>query len=128
MQDQVVGTWKLESFEIEDQSGLRRPWGKAANGLLIYTDTGKMSVSINRQIELKSENQIENKYDSILFYSGSFSVEDNRIIHQVTNASNPDRIGKSLIRFAKLDQNKLSLSSPLETFGTAHLVWVKEQQ
>ena len=35
-----VGTYTLESFEIEETSGLKRSWGKDVHGLLIYTAEG----------------------------------------------------------------------------------------
>jgi len=123
MKDQVVGTWALESFEIEDPQGFRKPWGKQSHGLLIYSGSGHMSVSINRAIEQKTENNAQNLFDSILFYSGTYSSDGNTINHQVTQASNPSRIGKKLVRFATLDGERLTLTSPQEAFGTAHLIW-----
>ncbi|MGE0634035.1 MAG: lipocalin-like domain-containing protein [Pseudobdellovibrionaceae bacterium] len=123
MKDLILGTWKLENFEIEEPNGNRRPWGKNAHGMLIYSASNHMSVSINREIGNKSEVSAQNIYDSILFYSGTYSVEDNTITHQVTEASNPQRIGKTMLRFATLDNDLLTLSSPKESFGTAHLKW-----
>lgn len=123
MKNQAIGTWELESFEIEDPQGLHKPWGKQSHGLLIYTENGQMSVSINRAVEPKSENEAQNIYDSILFYSGTYSINDSTISHQVTQASNPQRIGKTLTRFAKLDGDRLTLTSPKESFGTAQLTW-----
>lgn len=92
---------------------------------LIYTDNGYMSVSINREVENKSSIEVQNYFDSILFYSGTFSIDKDIIKHQVTNASNPTRIGKELIRYAKMDGNILTLTSPKESFGTAILTWRK---
>lgn len=123
MQTSFFGTWKLESFEIEETSGNVRPWGTGTHGLLIYSATGHMSVSINRNVENKSDVPAQNIYDSILFYSGTFKVDGKTITHQVTQASNPQRIGKTMLRFAKLDGDLLTLSSPQESFGTAHLKW-----
>ncbi|MFN7905579.1 MAG: lipocalin-like domain-containing protein [Pseudobdellovibrionaceae bacterium] len=123
MKNQFIGTWVLESFEIEDQQGSRRPWGKQSHGLLIFTDTGHMSVSINRNVEQKSEIEAQNIFDSILFYSGTYSIVDDTITNHVTQASNPQRIGKNMTRFVKYDGNTLTLSTLQETFGTAHLIW-----
>lgn len=128
MKDQVVGTWALESFEIEDQQGVRRPWGNQSHGLLIYSLSGHMSVSINRTIEQKTENSAQNIFDSILFYSGTYSSDGNTINHRVTQASNPQRIGKNLVRYAQLNADVLTLSSPQEAFGTAHLTWKRISQ
>lgn len=125
MKDQIVGTWLLERFLIESPDGKTREWGSNSRGQLIYTDSGHVSVSINKDIEVKSAQDAQNIFDSILFYSGTFSVENETIKHHVTNASNPNRIGKELIRFAKLDGKHLVLSSPLESFGRAILTWRK---
>lgn len=119
----IVGTYKLESFEIEEISGHRRPWGKDVHGLLIYTADGHMSVSINKAIETKSDNDSKNIFDSILFYSGTYQVSEGTITHQVSQASNPQRIGKTLLRFASVDGDTVTLSSPKESFGVAHLTW-----
>lgn len=125
MKDQIVGTWLLERFLIESPDGKTRDWGSNSRGQLIYTDSGHMSVSINKDIESKSEQEAQNIFDSILFYSGTFTIENETIKHHVTNASNPNRIGKELIRFAKLDGKHLFLTSPLESFGRAILTWRK---
>lgn len=122
--DDVAGTWTLMSFELEDTSGTRNPWGKDAHGLLIYSPTGHMSVSINKTVEDDAtQSESENLFDSILFYSGTYSVADSTISHDVTEASNPARIGKRLSRHAQLNGDILELTSPAESFGRAILRW-----
>lgn len=125
MKDRITGTWLLERFLIESIDGETRDWGKNSQGQLIYTESGYMSVSINKEVENKSSVEAQNYFDSILFYSGTFSVDKDVIKHQVTNASNPTRIGKELIRYAKLNENILTLTSPKESFGRAILTWRK---
>ncbi len=125
MKDQVVGTWELQSFEIEVLQGNRRSWGNRSHGLLLYTNSGHMSVSINKDVEKNAENDTQNIFDSILFYSGTYSVEGKVIKHQVTQASNPARIGKEMIRYAELNDGVLTLESPKESFGKAILKWKK---
>jgi hypothetical protein len=100
----LIGAWILEAFEIESPEGASRPWGRDSNGLLIYDAAGYMSVSINKAIEADPEQtESENLFDSILFYSGTYAVDGGIVRHRVTNASNPSRIGKDLIRHATLD-------------------------
>jgi hypothetical protein len=125
MRDRLVGTWLLERFLIENIDGEIRDWGRNSKGQLIYTENGYMSVSINREVENKSSVEAQNYFDSILFYSGTFTVDKDIIKHQVKNASNPNRIGKELVRHAKLDGNLLTLTSPKESFGKAILTWGK---
>lgn len=125
MKNQVIGSWELQSFEIEDLQGQHRSWGNDVQGLLLYTNSGHMSVSINKSIEKKSDNDAQNIFDSILFYSGTYSVDGKTIKHQVTQASNPARIGKEMIRYADLNGSILTLESPKESFGKAILKWKK---
>lgn len=82
-----------------------------------------MSVSINKDVVRESEHEAEDIFDSILFYSGTYQIDGNVIRHQVSNASNPTRIGREMIRYAKLDEDLLTLTTPKESFGTAVLVW-----
>lgn len=125
MKNQVVGCWALESFLIEPSQGETRDWGVNARGLLLYTDSGHMSVSINKDVEAKSTVEAQNFFDSILFYSGTYVVDGSTIKHKVTQASNPNRIGKELLRFATLEGTLLTLVSPQESFGRAILKWRK---
>lgn len=108
---------------IESPQKEQRDWGTKAHGLLIYSPSGHMSVSINRDVEKKSDVEAQNYFDSILFYSGTFTVDGEVVKHQVTQASNPNRIGKVQIRFAKLENDILTLTSPDESFGRAILTW-----
>ncbi len=120
---EIAGSWRLKSFKIESPEGQIRDWGVDAHGLLIYTLDGFMSVSINRKVQEKSDNRFENLFDSILFYSGTYKIEEDLIRNKVTEASNPDRIGKEMIRYAKSEGNTITLTTPKEAFGTAILVW-----
>lgn len=125
MKDKVIGAWALESFLIETPQGETRSWGANTQGLLLYTDTGHMSVSINKDVENKSTVEAQNFFDSILFYSGTYFVDGATIKHKVTQASNPNRIGKELLRLATLEGDLLTLVSPPESFGRAILKWRK---
>jgi hypothetical protein len=114
----------LVAFEIESPERQVTAWGKDANGLLIYADTGHVSVGINKAVENDpSQTDAENLFDSILFYSGTYQLDGEIIRHQVNNASNPARIGKEMIRYAQLESDVLTLATPQESFGRAILKW-----
>jgi len=123
--EQVTGIWTLEAFTIYPKEGGSRPWGEELRGLLIYTESGHVSVSINKAVVPKSGNAEKDILDSVLFYAGTYSVEGNVIRHQVTQATNPSRIGREMIRFATLENSTLKLATPDEAFGKAELVWRK---
>jgi hypothetical protein len=124
--EQIVGTYKLVAFDIESPEGVKSSWGKNLHGLLIYAATGHMSVSINKDVDPDpTQSDSENLFDSILFYAGTYQIEGVVIRHQVTEASNPSRIGKEMIRYAEWAGNELRLKTPKEAFGQATLVWRK---
>lgn len=119
-----IGSWELKSFEIESPEKGMRPWGTNTRGLLVYSATGHVSVAINKDI-VATGNPDKDLFDSILFYAGTYKVEENVVRHQVTIASNPARVGKEMVRFATLDGNNLTIKTPQESYGTATIVWRK---
>lgn len=126
IRDDLYGSWTLESFDIEALDGKVAPWGRNAHGLLLYDKSGNMSASINRALEEKFDVPEKNIFDSILFYSGTYTLHDgNEIRHQVKNASNPTRIGREMIRYAEFNGSLLTLVTPKESFGRAILKWRK---
>jgi hypothetical protein len=123
--EKVQGSWTLVSFQIEPKEGPVRDWGKNAHGLLFYSASGHMSVAINKDVVRESENEFEDLFDSILFYAGTYQVEGDLILHKVTEASSPERIGRELLRYAKFNGDQVTLTTPHESFGRAILTWRK---
>ena len=120
---ELIGSWNLISFEIE-KDGISRPWRDKSHGLLIYTAEGTVSVSINAV--LNHQNAIMDSkelFDSILFYAGTYETSDgNVVVHHVTNATDPNRIGKDMIRTTRLDGKFLHIEGR-GSFGIAKIVW-----
>ena len=123
MDKRFIGVWDLDSFEITKDSETH-PWGKNTSGMLIYTESGEVSFGINKDPERASGKRYEAIFNCILFYSGSFEVlSESEVCHKVQQASDPDRIGKSLKRkYRFLSDNKLQLEGSGE-FGIAKLIW-----
>ena len=123
---EIIGAYKLKSFQIETLDGEVHPWGEEAHGLLIYTESGHMSVSINRKFQNNpDQHDAENLFDSILFYAGTYTIEGNLIRHHVTEATSPSRINREMLRYAEWKDGALHLATPEEPFGRAVLVWTK---
>ena len=120
---ELEGTWRLVSFEIIDPDGNISPWGAQVHGTLIYAplskSSGWMSASINRAIE------DGDSLDSCLFYSGRYEYLGTELRHFVTEATDPHRIGKTLIRYPVWDGSTLKLKSPTQPWGTAIICWQK---
>ena len=118
----IIGEWKLLEFEIEDIKQNKKQWRADSQGILIYTPSGYMSVSINSKIDGDQGSSI-NKFNSILFYAGTYKLNENgKIIHHVTNASDPNRIGKKMIREGTLIGDSLKLVGDGD-FGIATIIW-----
>ncbi len=120
----IAGVWALEAFDIENLEKINRSWGKNVRGLLQYSETGHVSVAINKDM-IATNNADKDALDAILFYAGTYTVEGDLVRHQVTVASNPNRVGKEMLRFAKLDGNRLTLTTPQESYGIATLIWTR---
>lgn len=125
MSNPYVGTWSLQDFVIHPKEGPQRPWGQSITGLLVYSESGHVSVSINRAVDESDSNKDQAILNSVLFYAGTYSVEGGTILHKVTQATNPQRIGREMIRYAKLEDTTLTLTTPDEDFGKAILIWRK---
>jgi hypothetical protein len=81
-----------------------------------------MSVAFNSAISEGAA--LQELWDSVLLYSGRYSYDAERdvILHQVEQASDPARIGKELVREARLDGEELVLVGRGD-FGTATVRW-----
>lgn len=119
-QSNLVGAWELIEFTITPPDGTTKNWGHKPHGLLIYDKSGNMSTSINSGVTNRDPGE---NFKNILFYSGTFKIESpNKILHIITNASDPNRIGKTMIRDAEITDNHLCLRATGE-YGNAYLLW-----
>lgn len=123
----LVGVWHLNgSFEIEDHDGKKTLWRNSPHGLLIYTEDGHMSVSINAAIEAHPDKK--HILDHVIFYAGRYEFkEPDTVTHHVTNATDLDRIGTNLERKVSLKENTLEIVGQGK-HGKAILVWEKEKK
>ena len=118
---QLIGPWELQSFEVET-NGTLLSWGESCRGLLLYTADGHVSVGINRNVGLKNFDVIKDS----LFYAGTFSLQGNRIIHQIIVASSKERIDAELIREAELHDGQLTLIGTSDRGRPFCLVWKRK--
>ncbi len=122
--DDLIGSWKLLSFQIEDTAGVKRDWqGGGAEGILIYSKAGLVSVAINASpATFKQLKNPEELLERSLFYAGTYTVKGNEIIHQVQLAINPARIGETMIRSFELKDKNLTLKGSGE-YGASIILW-----
>lgn len=130
--DELVGTWKLDTFELQMPDGaILHPYGERVSGYLAYTPEGVMSASfMNADRGAGGDpdlSKAETRWDSFMAYSGPYRVEGDRILHDVEVSSLGVWIGTVQERWFKIDGDRLTLvTTPLavgESAPVGRLVW-----
>ena len=137
MDDQVVGTWRLiaasaSSVSLKDDA----PFGPTPSGIITYTGDGRMMAIISHsgRKPLASGDRISASVDeraeafaTSFSYAGSYSLADDKIIHHVEIASVQNWVDTDLIRLVRLEDNKITLTTPPMSVGglirTTELIW-----
>ena len=118
----LVGSWQLESWTIgySDRESFSYPYGENPQGLLMYSDDGWMSASINRvdrgrfpegaSPRSMPDEAVAVAYNSYFHYSGRYRVSGGDVVHYVTQSLNLNFPGTEQLRHAELDGRTLVLS------------------
>jgi hypothetical protein len=136
-----VGVWKLELYEMRSSNGEKMyPMGPDAQGYIVYTDEGFMSVAIMKKGRMLFKSNdltgatTEEKLgaaDGYLSYCGLYEVQERQVIHHVKVSLIPNWIAGDQVRFYEFDGDRLTLSAPFLFGGkeqTARLVWRRLQR
>jgi hypothetical protein len=111
----LLGTWKLVSFQIEteDSSERRDVYDTHPLGVLVLTE--RRFTALLTASDQSHDADAAALFDRMMAYSGHYRVQADKIITFVDIAWHPAWLGTEQIRFFKLDDNKLSISSlPLQ--------------
>ena len=131
-----AGAWKLNSFEIQKEDGqVTYPFGKDAQGSIIYTQSGRFSAQVVRsdRPEFASGDQmigtmaeIEAAYKGVISYYGHYEFDHagGFVIHHVERSLFPNWEGQPQKRFLELSGNLLKLSTPPTLWGGGEIVGV----
>ncbi len=87
-------------------------------GQLIYAQDGSMSVLITK---VKSPAQLSD----IIAYSGTFTVEDDKVMHHVKISPYPDRTKQSGVRLVSFVGEDLVLATEPDAEGRYEIIWRK---
>jgi hypothetical protein len=123
----LIGTWKLISIETVLPDGEANfVWmGKNPLGLIIYDQTGYMSVQFMRDPRSTfsaahsthreaSPEEIKDAYLGYYAYFGTYEVNEaeGTVIHHVKGSLWPQEVGVDYKRFFKFSENRIVLSTP----------------
>jgi len=137
MDERFLGTWRIVSWENEDEAGtVSHPVGSAPRGLLHYAADGRMFVHImcGDRAALSTdalfgggEAEKAGAFSSHVAYAGSWELRGERMVHRLEIASVPNWVGgEQRRRFEFLPGNRLRLSAPMEFGGRtvmARVTW-----
>jgi hypothetical protein len=125
----IIGVWKVVSFETRRSNGeVTYPFGKDAQGSIIYTESGRFSVQLMRtgrprfasadQMKGTSE-EVEANFKGVISYYGryEFDGEDGFVIHHVEGSLFPNWEGQGLKRYVEFSGNRLKLTTPPTLWG-----------
>ena len=135
--NELTGAWSLLDWSVQDAAGKRsQPFGESPLGILVYTADGTMCSSFARAARAPlgvslAEISAARRYwmggggeppratlrerfvEAALHfnsYGGRYTVEGERVHHDVEVALFPDWIGKRLTRTYRVDGARLTLS------------------
>ena len=136
---QVVGIWKLISFQAEyDDGTVTYPFGDNVAGLLIIDAKGYFSAQVmdTKRPSFKSGDprggtpeEVRVAFENYVGYYGTFDLDQTKgaVIFHVMGAWLPNWIGTDQIRYCALSGNHLSISTAPALYGgktgTGKLIW-----
>jgi hypothetical protein len=133
----LVGAWQLLSWENRAADGqVTYPMGTDALGSLLYTASGRFSVTISRRgragfaagdlLGGTTEEQAR-AVEGFVAYAGRYSFHGDRVVHHVELSLLPNWVGSDQQRWVELSGDRLILSArPLLLAGqlqVPRLVW-----
>jgi hypothetical protein len=131
MENNIIGTWKLISFELKTDNIISYPFGENPLGFLIYNENGYMEVMISKKdrkplssedITSIAEDEKSQLADGFIGYSGKYEILDEKIVHYVEMSFIPNWIGRPLERFYKFHKGNLILKTTSEEINGAEFI------
>lgn len=119
--EQIVGTWRLESwFRIEDDGARWPRFGPGASGLLTYTADGFMFAALRdggRKLFAGPDpyggtaEECQSAMSTGHSYCGRWRIEGDAIIHDVELSVFPNWVGSRQVRFFRFDGDRMILET-----------------
>jgi len=116
----IVGSWRLVSWvEMDTESkSAHNVFGDNPTGMITYTPDGRMSVFIIDPKRTKpagpktTDAEAVELYRTIIAYSGSYSIDGNKVTHKIEVSWNQAWTGTNQQRFVEVKDNQLTIKTP----------------
>lgn len=118
----LVGTWRLVSWENVSPDGVSHPMGPDALGYLSYNRRGRVFVQVMRRqrgdltdndvdVAAASADQLRDVLGGYLAYAGGYQVDSaaGTVTHRIECGLLPAQVGTELTRWIELDGSRLTL-------------------
>jgi len=113
--EMVIGTWKMlrwTSLKNEQPDGY--PMGEDALGQIIYSAEGYMEAFLMRADYHTNPSTTDANANTCLAYGGTFRLDGDQVVHDVTFATLPHWIGRPLVRNMTWQDGELLLKTAPE--------------
>jgi len=114
----IVGTWKLLSYVIEAQESRKiiKVMGDKPSGYVTFLPTGRVFFMLTADGRYPDPDHSAEGHarllDTMVAYTGTYRIEDDRWITQVQVAWNPEWVGTEQSRYFKLEGDILQVMTP----------------
>jgi hypothetical protein len=134
----LVGTWRLLAWTSTGEDGVQHPMGERPEGVVVYTADGTMITTIGRADRPPIDGAdmhggpVEQRLEAMatfIAYSGTFRVEGEEVVHDVTLSLYPNWVGTAQRRHVELSGAGMNLALTSDPFvvrgrlGTHRLTW-----
>jgi hypothetical protein len=140
LKEQLIGTWTLVSAESVEPDGTKAPLvaGTDVKGLLIFTDSGRVSfqviggfpkVASNSRMKMTSD-EMKAAAAGVLSYFGAYSVNEaeKSFTMKIERSSFPNQVGIDAKRMATITGDELRVHNPARLAGgQTNLVWKRDK-
>jgi Lipocalin-like domain len=141
LRDQLIGAWKLVSYEEKpvDGSAPFHPLGERPLGIIMYTPDGYMSAQLSKPDRPPfdsgdwfkgTDEDYKQEASTYIAYTGPFHVDEAKrtLTHTMFISLFPNWVGQTQPRVVKIEGNTLHLSTaaPIHSGGkivNSSLVW-----
>jgi lipocalin-like protein len=137
--EELVGSWRLIAASATTPNGATNdaPYGATPSGIITYTSDGRVimamlshsgrkPLSTGDRISASAEERAE-AYATYFAYAGRYSLAGDKIVHHVEMASVQNWVNTDLVRIVRLEDDKLTLTTPPLSVGghsqTTELIW-----